>query len=293
MNKYKKLLTSLFVYILLIFLLSSGTAALSWILIENPYYYNLNEYTSESDEFRLMDFSEDGLNKIYGFAAENDIDPYTVMAVFMLNNDFVISDGQDNLLTMYDYKKSLNVIKGRKEADLRKLANAYKTLLSDLVYFPIPEGDSEHSGNYYYGNSWGGARTYGGERTHEGTDIMDGENERGFFPVISVSDGTIENIGWLEQGGYRIGIRTKSGAYIYYAHLHSYADIAEGDFVKAGELIGFMGDTGYSAVEGTTGNFDVHLHFGIYFKTDHYEELSVNPYYILKYLENNKLKYAY
>ena len=39
-------------------------------------------------------------------------------------------------------------------------------------------------------------------------------------------------------------------------------------------------------ITGTEGKFDVHLHFGIYIKTDNYEELSVNPYYILKYLEN-------
>jgi len=46
-----------------------------------------------------------------------------------------------------------------------------------------------------------------------------------------------------------------------------------------------MGNTGYGSI-GTEGKFDVHLHFGIYIKTDNYEELSVNPYYILKYLEN-------
>lgn len=37
-----------------------------------------------------------------------------------------------------------------------------------------------------------------------------------------------------------------------------------GEQIRAGEIIGFMGDTGYSEIEGTTGNFDVHLHFGIY-----------------------------
>ena len=54
-----------------------------------------------------------------------------------------------------------------------------------------------------------------------------------------------------------------------------------------------MGDTGYSKVEGTTGNFDVHLHVGIYFKTDHFDELSVDPYWILKYLEKYRFTYRY
>ena len=47
-------------------------------------------------------------------------------------------------------------------------------------------------------------------------------------------------------------------------HLDSYADIEEGDTIQAGDLLGYMGDTGYSKTEGTTGNFPVHLHVGIY-----------------------------
>ena len=51
-----------------------------------------------------------------------------------------------------------------------------------------------------------------------------------------------------------------------------------------------MGDSGYGAQEGTVGNFPVHLHVGIYLKTDNYEELSVNPYWVLRYLEKRRLK---
>ena len=76
--------------------------------------------------------------------------------------------------------------------------------------------------------------------------------------------------------------------------MSSYAGVfKKGDEVQAGELLGYMGDTGYSKIEGTTGNFDVHLHFGIYIKTARKEEVSVNPYWVLRYLEDRKLKYAY
>ena len=93
---------------------------------------------------------------------------------------------------------------------------------------------------------------------------------------------------------YRLGVRTEGGLYVYYAHLSGYAEgIEEGVPVKAGQLLGFMGDTGYSKVEGTTGNFAVHLHLGLYMETDHYGELSLNPYGVLKYLENKKLRYDY
>ena len=49
------------------------------------------------------------------------------------------------------------------------------------------------------------------------------KNERGWYSVISVSDGVVEKIGWLPQGGYRIGIRSANGVYFYYAHLAEYA----------------------------------------------------------------------
>ena len=45
-----------------------------------------------------------------------------------------------------------------------------------------------------------------------------------------------------------------------------------------------MGDTGYGE-EGTTGKFPVHLHVGIYVRTDAVAELAVNPYPVLKYVE--------
>lgn len=51
-----------------------------------------------------------------------------------------------------------------------------------------------------------------------------------------------------------------------------------------------MGDSGYGE-EGTVGQFDVHLHFGIYINDNNGNEISINPYHILKALENNK-KYS-
>lgn len=172
---------------------------------------------------------------------------------------------------------------------------AYESLLAsnqaiwgDVEYFPVPESSSDKGMTVCFENSWKFERTFGGRRYHEGCDIMADENERGIYPVISMCDGVVEKKGWLTQGGYRIGIRGNSGAYFYYAHLESYADIEEGDSVKAGQLLGYMGDSGYGD-EGTTGKFDVHLHVGIYIKTKNNEELSVNPYAVLKYLENRRL----
>ena len=80
-------------------------------------------------------------------------------------------------------------------------------------------------------------------------------------------------------------------AYFYYAHLDSYAELEKGDPVKAGDLLGYMGDSGYGE-EGTTGEFPVHLHLGIYLK-EGTEEISVNPYPVLRYAENARIKCVY
>lgn len=172
--------------------------------------------------------------------------------------------------------------------------NYVQNLLADAVYFPVPEASNDAQATVSYENSWQSERTYGGARGHEGCDLMASVQQRGYYPVISVSDGVVEKIGWLPQGGYRIGIRSRHGVYYYYAHLAEYEDgMAEGVSVVAGQLIGYMGDTGYSEVEGTTGNFPVHLHFGMYLDLEGRGEVSFNPYYLLGLLENHKLRYMY
>lgn len=162
---------------------------------------------------------------------------------------------------------------------------------NEVIYYPVPESTVDKSLKTSFVNGWMEERHYNGTSGHEGTDIMASKNERGIYPVVSMTEGTVTNLGWLEKGGYRVGITTESGTYYYYAHLDCYSNLKKGDRVKAGELLGYMGDSGYGE-EGTKGKFAVHLHVGIY-SWKNGEEISVNPYYVLKYLENKKLKYAY
>ena len=173
------------------------------------------------------------------------------------------------------YKRLLHFHK----EEIEKQEAYLDSIWSDIVYFPVPDTVWDEEKKVTFGDTWMQSRTYGGDRGHEGCDIMADINERGNYPVISVSDGTIEQMGWLELGGYRIGIRSPHGAYFYYAHLSDYAEgLSVGDEIHAGELIAFMGDTGYSKTEGTAGNFDVHLHFGIYLNDENKQEFSVNSY---------------
>ncbi len=160
----------------------------------------------------------------------------------------------------------------------------YAYIREELQYFPVA-GSSEEDFSFDFVDSWQADRSFGGERQHEGCDIITSENRRGVYPVISMTDGTVEQMGWLELGGYRIGIRSSGGVYYYYAHMESYAeDLQEGSEVSAGQFLGFAGDSGYGE-EGTTGQFVVHLHLGIYVPDENGEDQAINPYPFLDSLK--------
>jgi len=78
----------------------------------------------------------------------------------------------------------------------------------------------------------------------------------------------VEAMGWNRYGGWRIGIRSfDSKRYYYYAHLQKDTPFAKdmfiGKIVQPGDVIGFMGRTGYSDKENTNNIETVHLHFGM------------------------------
>lgn len=159
-------------------------------------------------------------------------------------------------------------------------------IFMEVQCFPVVKESSENIYPVKYSDTWGASRTYGGERSHEGCDLMAISNERGKYKVCSMTDGIVKNIGWLEQGGWRIGIESESGVYYYYAHLDSYEKAFEkGERVVAGQILGRMGDSGYGKEPDTKGNFDVHLHVGIYVKDLEGKERAINPYWYLKQLE--------
>ena len=265
--------------VILLLLLALFITAVTGFLFASVPLARLTPYALESDGFRAMRLGE-------SVSALDQLDPEQ-LAALMIRHNYDLTECTD---LSYDNK----ILEMKKPRAYQKLADGYRTVLSDLAYFPIPASIRPDTPKPVYEDGWQQKRTYGRERGHEGCDIMGTERERGFYPVVSMSSGTVEKVGWLELGGWRIGIRSPSGAYLYYAHLYSYSrDWKEGDTVEAGELLGFMGDSGYGREENTVGNFPVHLHLGIYIQTEHFKELSVNPYWILRYLEKRTLLYDY
>ena len=188
-------------------------------------------------------------------------------------------------------QRKIALFRKKKPKPFEQLVLACEKIFSDLVCFPLPK--TKGGSKFFFEDGYGMPRSYGGNRTHEGIDIFGSSKERSYYPVVSMTDGIVEKIGWLPLGGYRIGIRSPGGGYFYYAHLSAYEkDFQVGDRVQAGEILGLMGDTGYGP-EGTSGKFPVHLHLGIYITNHRGEEMSINPYPILVLLENQTQEYQY
>lgn len=254
---------------------------------------NLTEHVEETMEFRSMNLSDGVLDKLKELKENNQVDIPKLITTLMLDNNFDLTNCELKGYSQNDYQSSYTYKYNKRPKDLEQLVSYYDTIWSDVVYFPVPISTKNEKATVSFENSWLAERTYGGKRFHEGTDLMAAINEPELYPIISMSDGVVEKIGWLDKGGWRIGIRTKKGAYLYYAHLSSYAkDIKQGDTVIAGQLLGYMGNSGYGK-EGTTGQFDVHLHVGVYMNTQNNVEQSVNAYWVLRYLEDKKLSYSY
>ena len=132
----------------------------------------------------------------------------------------------------------------------------------DIVYFPIDSTAVEFTSDF-------GVRAKG--RVHQGVDLFAAEGT----PVVAVSDGFVKRLSYGSRPGWYAVVRHADGIESWYLHLDDDsadgepfpADLVVGDFVSAGTVIGFVGDSGNAA--GT----EPHVHFEL-----HDRGRRVNPY---------------
>jgi murein DD-endopeptidase MepM/ murein hydrolase activator NlpD len=113
-------------------------------------------------------------------------------------------------------------------------------------------------------------------RVHDAIDIPAAAGT----PVLAAADGVITKLFQSERGGTTIyQLSTDKKLIFYYAHLQRYADgLAEGSYVRQGDVIAYVGDTGNAG----PGNY--HLHFSISIVNDpkrYWEGTNINPYPLL------------
>ena len=157
------------------------------------------------------------------------------------------------------------------------------------VFSPIAKG---YGFSHY--DDFGNSRNYGFSRKHLGNDLMGNIGT----PIIAVESGIVEALGWNQYGGWRIGIRSFDGKrYYYYAHLrknHPYNNaLTEGQVVQAGDVIGYLGMTGYSTHENVNNIRTPHLHFGMQLIFDESQkesnnEIWIDVYEIVNLLQKNR-----
>lgn len=139
-------------------------------------------------------------------------------------------------------------------------------------------------------DDFGASRTYGYRRNHLGHDMMGQVGT----PVIAVESGYVAELGWNQYGGWRVGINSFDGKrYYYYAHLRQdrpYAEgLKKGAVVQAGDVIGYIGRTGYSREENVNNIDEYHLHFGLQLifdesQRDGNNEIWVSCYELVRFL---------
>ncbi|NLH01605.1 MAG: M23 family metallopeptidase [Clostridiales bacterium] len=157
------------------------------------------------------------------------------------------------------------------------------------VFSPIAKGFY-----YHHYDDFGNRRSYGFSRPHLGNDLL---GQMG-TPIIAVEGGVVEAMGWNQYGGWRIGIRSfDSKRYYYYAHLRKdypfRKDLSVGSVVNSGDVIGYMGRSGYSLHENVNNIQTTHLHFGMQLIFDESQkecnsEIWIDVYEIVKLLDGRR-----
>lgn len=178
------------------------------------------------------------------------------------------------------YRDAIRAVTGGDKLDYLKAESAFdymNTVFDDTIArkeYVQPEA----GGNLAQGITWPLQRYIrlrktwyasrdGGARKHTGTDIW----AKSGTEIYSCTDGTVYFIGEWGGGGNSVIIEDDYGYLFYYHHMKSVPDfIAEGERVQAGQLIGYVGNTGDSSRS--------HLHLTIV----HPDGRLVNPYSYLK-----------
>lgn len=254
-----------------------------------------NTPSTKKDFIKWVDFNASlyVLNEAYKIdVASKGKTPFVdVLAYVTLKNGNNFKQSSDKKIL-----KKMNIDSVRENKYFKHYKQVYTAVVGNYVgeredgtygikaYYPLAKG-------YWYNDfdDFGNSRSFGFKRRHLGHDLFGGTGT----PIIAVEGGTITELGWNRYGGWRIGIRTDDTyRYYYYAHLRKNKPFAEGleigSKIQAGDLIGYMGATGYSHKENTNMKSNPHLHFGMQIIFDESQlddnEIWIDAYNICRFL---------
>ncbi len=273
------------------FHVKGDTSYIKWVefSIPSPILYRAIELDIQSrNEEQRVDFikvlsylaAKNGGN--FKNVAQNDV---TKAADFLKTNS--PTDLKQYSYYLNAYGAIMNGWVGEYETEQKEKDGTVKPVLKYGLVIRHPV-----KGYYSDSDDFGNSRSYGFQRKHLGHDFFASAGT----PVAAVEDGVVEVMGWNRFGGWRIGIRSFDGMrYYYYAHFRKDNPFAkgleEGHTVKAGQTIGYVGQTGYSFKENVNNIQVPHLHFGIQLifnevQKDGNNQIWIDCYQIAKLLSN-------
>ena len=137
------------------------------------------------------------------------------------------------------------------------------------------------AGPHSYSDTFGAPRMFGTSyaHLHQGTDIFAASGT----PLVAVERGVVFSMGSDVLGGTKLWLQGASNTKYYYAHLSAFAEgVTEGMTVSAGDVIGFVGNTGNAITTPAHLHFQVHPNGGP----------AVNPYPLLKIVDDAQKQLA-
>lgn len=276
----------------------SGEGYIKWVdfnvsyeALCKAYEYDVETYGKEIhlDWIDLLSYVAALNGGDFGVGAVEDM---RKIAEKILSGDTTMQDAAKDMKYFSYYKEAYTAVLGGMVGEYEiqeKVGGAYVKKYGLKAFSPIAKGFP-----YSDYDDFGVSRSYGYRRQHLGHDMMGQVGT----PIIAVESGYVEALGWNQYGGWRIGIRSFDGKrYYYYAHLrqnYPYQEkLKEGDVVTAGDVIGYMGHTGYSATENVNNIDQVHLHLGLQLIFDESQkegdsEIWVSCYDLTRFLYKNR-----
>jgi len=251
-------------------------------------------YTTRNDFIKWIDFNVSYAVLDHAFKVAPKQMPELLAYVALKNGNNFKNRNQDLKNLNAAIIEPTLIDKHRENKYFKYYLECYRATLGGIIDFETGKLRGFHpiAKGFWYScyDDFGNSRGYGFKRRHLGHDLFGSVGA----PIIAVESGTITELGWNQYGGWRVGIRSDEvipsevegsqvptdstqhtdaahnypARYYYYAHLRKdrpfAADLKKGDRVTAGQVIGYLGNTGYSRKENVNMKSNKpHLHFGI------------------------------
>lgn len=274
---------------------------ISYEALNSAYNYDINTYGSET-HINWIELLAYTAARTGGNFSKNALTQMDAMAKKIINKETTMESATEDMKYYNYYLKAYTAVLGglvgefevQKPSDDAGSSVIWEKTYGLKGYSPIAQG-------FYYNDydDFGVSRSYGYKRRHLGHDMMGSIGT----PIIAVESGYVEAIGWNQYGGWRIGIRSfDKKRYYYYAHLRKdfpfNKKLEIGSIVNAGDVIGYLGRTGYSRKENVNNIDSAHLHFGLQLIFDESQkegnnEIWIDCYDLIKFLYKHRSKTQY